>query len=424
MKTAQTFLRFFLLLIPLSGFTQTTWYTIAQPGTEFIIVNEQNGYSFLNETVGSHGMSYTLKKSADGFQSFIPVRSNSGQFGCYSLDEMFFLSPDTGWIVEVCQGMASILRTNDGGQNWAGTGFGGTYGMSLYFLNDTLGYYSFWPGASNSSYLFRNSTNVFTTFKYRFSKDNYLAPTTSTRIRFINDSTGFITCSDTLEQAVILKTTDRGVHWAECYVTDSCRFFDLMFLTDSTGWVTGSGGTLLKTVNCGQDWQKISSNTLSDLRSLDMTPEGKGLVAGSQGTLLYTDDFGESWSPMNFPDTTGLIYVRLFSNDHLFVLGANGTLYSNQSNIGIKETQNTAFRIFPNPAKDQLTIHGSTDAAWLISAKIYNPEGRCLTPALPVYLQQGTNNATLNLRPFPDGLYFLTLTYCGQTTSLPFEIAR
>ncbi len=184
MKTTNTlFALIVLFCIPIVK-GQTDWTLISQPGINLIIVNQTTGYSYINEPVGSHGMKYTLKKSTDGFLSFANIRSKTGDFGCYSLDEMFYTDSETGFIAELCQGVTQINKTVDGGQNWTVTGFSGYYGLSMDFIGN-MGYYSFSPGGSNFSYFLQNGTQVYVTKKYIFTKDNYEYPNHTTNIKAV-----------------------------------------------------------------------------------------------------------------------------------------------------------------------------------------------------------------------------------------------
>jgi hypothetical protein len=118
---------------------------------------------------------------------------------CYSIGgEMFFIDANIGFIAEICQSYASIYKTVNGGQTWTDTGFNGMVGLAMYFLDENNGYYAFHPGGNNKSYFRKNSSNMFETYKYIFSNLS-----SKTKIKFINDSTGFIICRDTLNNAVI-----------------------------------------------------------------------------------------------------------------------------------------------------------------------------------------------------------------------------
>jgi photosystem II stability/assembly factor-like uncharacterized protein len=390
---------------------QTNWTTISHPGVNFIIASETAGYSYINESVGSHGMKYTLKKSTDGLQTFTTIKTKTGDFGCYSLDEMFYINADTGFIAELCQGLTSIYRTMDGGENWTAMEFGGTYGLSMYFLDENLGYYSFFPGGDNYSYLMQSGTQVFTTKKYIFVRGSYQYPNHNTKIRFINDSTGFIICKDTLENTVILKTSNYGYDWSEKMVLDNTVFRDIYFTSDSVGFVIGDNGLILNTADYGETWQTINSNTGNNLYAIDFSNESVGYIAGENGTILKSSDNGASWTEADFTNTNTLIYVKVFENGHIYVNDDNGYLYSNYDPSGFTENDRKDIYIFPNPSKDKISIKGES----VQNIELLNSLGHCIASTKP-----NSQPTTFNIEHLKPGIYFLKIEIDGYVTYKKF----
>ncbi len=397
-KTYKLLLVIFLfIIIGVKG--QTNWSIISKPGVYLIIVNQTTGYSYTNESIGSHGMKYTLKKSTDGFQSFATIKTKIGDFGCYGLDEMYFIDADTGFIAELYKGLTSIYKTMDGGQTWTETGFGGTAGISMYFLHINSGYYVFSQGIGNDSYLIKNGNVIYATRKYIFTKDNYHYPNLTTEIKFINDSTGFIICKDTLDNAVILKSSNFGSNWSEKMVLSSNIFRDVFFISDSVGFVVGTNGYILKTNDCGENWQRIYSNTSNCLNSIDFHNDSIGYIVGDNGQILKTQNQGELWSAELFCDSINLMYVRLFEDDNVYINDINGTLYCNKASSIIKLDAIEDIIIHPNPTKDYINI--------LIPKEIKNYE-------ISLFDIQGDNILTtssnrLNLESLKSGVYLIRI---------------
>lgn len=187
----------------------------------------------------------------------------------------------------------------------------------------------FFPGAGNNSYLKKNGTTIFTTKKYIFTKDNYQYPNNTTKIKFVNDSTGFIICKDTLDNAVILKTTNFGNNWTEKKSLNNNSFKDIYFVSDSVGFVVGTNGCILRTNDIGNNWESINSNTSNCLNSIDFSNDSIGHIVGSSGELLITQNQGLTWSSEPFSNSLDLIYVRTFYNGNIYINDNNGNLYSN-----------------------------------------------------------------------------------------------
>ncbi|MBI9033899.1 MAG: T9SS type A sorting domain-containing protein [Bacteroidales bacterium] len=356
MKPMRQILLLAIIISSLIAKGQTTWNEVSNPGTNLIIVDETTGYFYFNEDIGSHGMKYTLMKVTNDFETFTPIKSQYGEFGCYHLDEMFFLDADTGFIAELCQGNTSILKTTDGGQNWEDTGFGGSFGLSMSFLRANFGYYSFCPGDPNLSYVNQNETQVFSTDEYTFTNDNYEDLGISTKIKFLNDSTGFLISKDKLDRAVILKTINYGYYWSEVKVVDDILFKDIYFVSDVTGFVIGTNGGVYKTTNGGEEWNLIDSYTSNTLNSIDFSDDGVGYIVGDNGSILKSLDMGETWTQNDFANANDLIYVRVFGNSLAYINDADGTLYSNRNNLSVIENGCDDILVYPNPVSDVLNI--------------------------------------------------------------------
>lgn len=397
-------LQFIILILASSLFSfnvaaQSNWSLISEPGTDVFISNEDIAYSFYHEPIGSHGNKYTILKSTDGCRNFSPIYSKSGDFGCYYLDELYFVNSELGFISELCQGMAYILKTLDGGNTWDYVGYGGSYGMSLCFLNENLGYYSFFPGSPNSSYLKRNGDDLLVTKKYIFAKDSYEYPEYNTVIKFVNDSTGFINCMDSLNNAVILKTNNYGDDWTEKLVLTGKILKDITFLSDSVGLAIGTNGTIIKTTDQGETWIPVSSNTQKTLNSIDFASSGVCYIAGEDGLILNSGDYGNTWQTLSFPYTKDLIYIRVFNNNHVYVTALDGKLYANFSGVGITENILNKLAIFPNPANDILNVI-VPEASNNYSIKILNSQGKEMLV---------TTMNEISISKLSPGIYFITV---------------
>ena len=322
---------------------------------------------------------------------------------CYSIGgEMFFIDANIGFIAEICQSYASIYKTVNGGQTWTDTGFNGMVGLAMYFLDENNGYYAFHPGGNNKSYFRKNSSNMFETYKYIFSNLS-----SKTKIKFINDSTGFIICRDTLNNAVILKTNDCGSNWSEKILLNNNFFQDIYFISDSVGFVIETNGYILKTDDCGDNWKIIDSNTSNSLISIDFANDHIGYIVGNNGEVLKTQDQGLTWDSEVFINTSNLIYVRAFNNGNVYINDINGNLYG--SNIKTKPS----IKIYPNPAKDVINLQlPSTAKNYNIS--IYNIQGKKIIT---------TNKNIINIEDLKSGVYLIktvtdTYTYENKIIKL------
>ena len=398
MKTRITLLLILIFSMQLAVSGQTTWASVSQPGVNFMAAGNNTGYAFYNESIGSHGMKYYLNKSSDSFRNFETIKTKSGDFGCYSLDEICFSSCDSGYLAEVCQGISNIYKTTDGGTTWEETGFGGTYGLSMHVYSSEMLYYSFFPGGNNYSYLMANETNIYTTKKYIFSKDNYQYPNCNTKIHFINDSTGFIICNDTLNNAVLLKSVNYGYDWNEILTVNNTTFTDMVFNTSDHCIITAANGSIYKTNDSWSSWSEININDTSGLNSVCFAND-TGYIAGNNGLVYASYDNGGTWIQLDFVNTNNLIYVYAQEDEKIYVLDDAGALYSNIDDTGIDQNNKLRVTIYPNPAKDWINIR--VDGNFTIkSIELYSLEGQKI-------LQ--TKACKLNTSYLKKGVYLLKI---------------
>ncbi len=393
------FILILMLTIPsIEVWSQSEWKALSSTAPNLIITDENVGYYYTDKPVGSHGHSYSLFKSTDGCRSFTLNTGKTGDFGCYFLDRIYFVNSEIGFMVEVCQGIASILKTNNGGQTWEEMGYGGTWGMALCFLREDFGYFSF-VAPNGTSYFNRNNETVFMTGKYLLCNDNYLFPGRSTVIEFINDSIGCMTTSDTLGNAVLLKTINYGVEWSEKLVLPGKQLKDITFMTDSIGIAVGSNGLIFKTIDQGETWDTVSTNAQVTFNSIDFTINGVAYIAGEDGIILKSDDYGNTWAPVNFINTSNLIYIRVFENNIVYVNDADGNLYTNYSPQGISELGLDKSEVYPNPASDRISVTVPPEIINYV-IRVTNIQGK-------VILNSKENE--INISILEPGMYILTI---------------
>jgi len=84
--------------------------------------------------------------------------------------------------------------------------------------------------------------------------------------------------------------------------------YNVEFVNQYTGWVTGNSSVILKTTNGGVNWfsQSIDLGYPKALRGLDMLDANTGYIAGSFETILKTTNGGDNWLIIsNIPTNDG-----------------------------------------------------------------------------------------------------------------------
>jgi photosystem II stability/assembly factor-like uncharacterized protein len=394
MKTLATIIT--CTLCACTAFSQESWQLISQPGTNTLIADELVSYSYRNESVGSHGYRYKIYRSNDGGHNYTLIKSKTGDFGCYLVDELHVMDADNIYFAESCQGISALIRSPDGGGTWENLGYGGATSISMFFLREDYGYYTFYPGAPNDSYFMQNGSAVFVTSKYVFA-NGYPVPGQTTEIYFKNDSTGLVMCRDSIGNNVVIATEDYGLSWEEKLSFGGESLNDMYFVNDSVGFVAGSGGKLFRTDNFGDSWVNQLIPEGINLNSIDFAPDGVGYIAGDQGILLKSTDGGISWTEMISPGPDRFIYIRAFEEDLLNTIDEYGNLYASTGGASISDIGQDAVKIFPNPAASEVNIR-LPDNIRLLGSSIFDMQGRKL---------KVSNDKTISLGALASGFYML-----------------
>lgn len=116
----------------------------------------------------------------------------------------------------------------------------------------------------------------------------------------------------TAEPGILFKSEDRGKTWSFQKIQNSSGlFYDVFFISEKTGWVTGFPGLgVFRTDNSGANWKVqlpfVSSAKSISINSLYFINENEGWAVGQNkwekngsgmghGAVLHTVDGGTSW---------------------------------------------------------------------------------------------------------------------------------
>ena len=152
-------------------------------------------------------------------------------------------------------------------------------------------------------------------------------------VHFINQSEGWISGNTGL----ILHSTDSGNSWDELEAPANNTYYSIYFTDAFNGWATGYGGKIINTSDGGQSWNMqtpASSEFLYDIYFLD---EYTGWAVGgdngsypsfiSQREILFTNDGGQSWTnQVNESHKSPLKSVHFSSIDNGYAVGESGII--------------------------------------------------------------------------------------------------
>ena len=368
------------LLSFLSAFAQ--WDSVGVYVQGSTILSENTGYYFTNETSGYHGIRSKLFKSADGFKTWQKIYEKAGDMGCCVIGTIFFCNDSVGFMSNYSAGYGGFSRTFNGGKSWSFV-LDGAPPVRIFFLRPDYGY-SIWPGygspgGKGAVHLIANGKDTIQYISTKYTFSDYWGEW----IYFINDSTGFISCSDSLNKKVILRTADYGISWEP--LPDSLGTNKIIqFPSNSKGYILNSDGDLYASMNLGATWQFIGHLSNETLNSMSFVNDEKGYIVGNNGLILKTFDGGIHWDTEIFKPESDLVKIQ-FVNDSVGFLVAK-TVYFNQtfyflyktaSNVSVPEHNEKppVVRLHPNPAHSQIFLELSPGIKLPSCLEIISMEG-------------------------------------------------
>lgn len=101
---------------------------------------------------------------------------------------------------------------------------------------------------------------------------------------------------DSSGKGMIFRTDDSGGNWHAQYRRAGVLLEDLFFINSDSGFVVGTGGTLLRTVDGGGSWSLVTGLPLSSsFYGIHFASRTAGTIVGGSGAILRTVDGGTTW---------------------------------------------------------------------------------------------------------------------------------
>lgn len=269
------------------------------------------GVSFVNRDIGWLLHENNLLKSTNGGRTweakYTQNNISTGEIHALNINTTFFINNNT------------FFTSKDGGANWSSLNFPvSTILKKIRFINETTGWISFTRTGNEDSSGIMKTTNGGRTWEV-LSVNRLFSQCSD--ICFKDSLNGMAAIKD----GIILQTNDGGIHWAESY-TISNRYFRAVSLSGSTAIACGPSGLIVRTNNSGVSWERVLPQPTTDYNSIKFFDGNTGLIVGSAGKLLRTSDAGRSWLNINSGTTAYLNSISLLSSGHGWISGSNGTL--------------------------------------------------------------------------------------------------
>ncbi len=208
-----------------------------------------------------------------------------------SLSSVQFVDANTGWAVG---DGGTIVKTTDGGASWNSQNSGATTRLScVQFVDANTG----WAVGDGGTIVKTTDGGATWSAQNSGTTNQWLSS-----VCFVDSNRGWAVGFDYGSGlGSILKTTDGGVTWVPQVSGTTDWLYCVRFVSATTGWAVGDGGTILKTVNGGANWTQQYSGTYAQLDSVSFTDANDGWAVGydfggDAGTILKTVNGGATWT--------------------------------------------------------------------------------------------------------------------------------
>ena len=159
-------------------------------------------------------------------------------------------------------------------------------------------------------------------------------------IYFVDENVGYLTGG----RGTILKTEDGGKTWARKMARSDApatgrrgrggiraNLMGIQMISETTGFIAGSENTILKTTDGGETWVGSSERarvgeTRNNLEDIWFVSPTTGWVVGSFGTLMHTTDGGEGWEKRNPGFDNNLFGLYFHDENTGWICGQEGLI--------------------------------------------------------------------------------------------------
>jgi photosystem II stability/assembly factor-like uncharacterized protein len=318
------------------------WFVQAQASTKFIsIFLLDKLHLWITNSLSNRPM----LKTTDGGVNWI-----SDSTAMWAMD-VHFLDTLTGWAA----GWSYVSKTTDGGMSWEEQYYKlQEQWVDIYMLDENYGW------VVSSLGLILGTTNG----GENWIEQNNPAISGLESIAF-KDSLNGISVGTF---ASLLKTTDGGGNWENKTRSIVEEYlFEIYFINENIGWITGDNGAILKTTNSGLNWVQQNTGVNDWLGSIDFINDVEGWVGGGEGALLQTTNAGDNWNIITSPTTLPIDDIDFNNYPIGWIVAGDvfnpGKLFKT-TNGGTTWNTVTTISLTPGGHEIQFT---SNDIGWIMS---------------------------------------------------------
>lgn len=411
MKPTATLFLAIILIASQNAFGQWTEFnTIGERSIEtFNFLNDDLGYTLMRDQ-----NDITIMKTDDGGENWIEISSpvQSGE-----LQDIYFYEDQVGVVAvrdlsnDVTPSM--LFHTTDDGANWENISPSATatgVGVSqCQFLNEDIGFFA----TDKFLYATTDGGGNWTTTEF----EAYILS-----IDFFDAEHGILgTWDGTFNyRGSMLTTSDGGLNWNTNLLTENYTSVgkvqqlstNIALATPIRSWAAANtSGQIYKTTDNGASWTTIEIPTSEDgytTRQFHFKNEMNGVVcvenmsvAGVEAEIHQTTDGGQSWTAEGMVTSPGDMEIQLTPNSG-YITGATGSFYKRSSSTAVKElSKEIDLKLFPSPAKSGQAISWHSPETFT-QLQIIDTKGA-------IVHRQMINSNQLELPLLSAGIYYIQL---------------
>ena len=334
------------------------------------MVQELRVIQFLDINTG-----YTAGGTGSGTDRIYKT-TNSGEnwiqlniIGLESIDDMYFISKDTGWVCDEDPLFGGLYKTTNGGNSWVQQLNESYRPLKLFFINKDTG----WVG-TNSNRLYR--------------------------------------------------TTNGGTNWNLQY-SSNYPVRSIFFLNPNNGWIKGgTGNGVLYTTDGGFTWNNGQGNVAAG-DDVKFVNDSIGYSGGSFTKIAKSTDGGRIWGYQTIPIFTAGSVSVLAGDTSLAWMGTNGFIHTTDGGgpiiyTGIKQISNTIpndfilYQNYPNPFNPKTIIKFNCKKTSQVSIKVYDANGKLIDGISYMIVHTGEYQYEFDGTGLTSGVYFYSLSADGN----------
>jgi len=324
-----------------SIFTQTNPQSGLQTFKKIKFLNTQNGWVvgdgyFILKTANA-GLTCTSMPNA-------PYQNSVSDMAAISTTKLVTVNSD-----------GDVITTTNGGTTFTTQTLSTTNGLNgISFPTPTTGYI---VGNAGTMYKTTNGGTSYTTLTSGIASN-------LTKVFFSTASTGYALSN----VGHLLKTINSGTTWTNIPISGIGTFKQLHFLDANKGYFVNDNGTAFRTIDGCATIDTAGQACIQTAFDMQFINDSTGFISGggyyATCDVSYTTDYGNTWSPIIYPYAYTGWGVYAFDTANVYLVGQQQTILKTGANLVITNLTPTlskgegAVRCYPNPAKDVLFVEG------------------------------------------------------------------